>query len=217
MIRATIGIVAFFLAVGYLSKELIIKRDLTKKLWNIKHRGIPITFAILLALAIAVISRRVGLHYIIGAYMAGLFISRLREQPDALLLKRIRLNNLLDDMTNSLEMVLTPLFFVYVGLTFNPNWGEVNLLLLVALIAVAFLGKIIGAGVSAYSIGCKKDGALEIGIAMCSRGSLELAVLHFGLISNVITPELFAVMVVTTLSTTILTPIMFCGVTKSRR
>ncbi len=213
---ATAGIVTFFVIIAYLSKELIIKRDVMRRLWRFEHRGIPLAFAIIFALALAVIARHIGLHYIIGAYMAGLFISRLRERPDAMLLSRIRLNTMLDDVTTSLQAILTPLFFVYVGLTFAPDWGQINLIMLGALIAAAFLGKITGCGVGASAVGYKKKDTLAIGVAMCSRGSLELAVIQFGLLSGVLTPELFAMMTVATLSTTILTPILFKTVVKRR-
>jgi Kef-type K+ transport system membrane component KefB len=167
-------------------------------------------------LALAVIARHIGLHEIIGAYMAGLFIGRLRERPDALLLSRIRLNAILEDATTSLQAILTPMFFVYVGLMFAPDWGLVDFSLLAMLITVAFAGKIIGCGAGAAAMGYKQRDSLTIGTAMCSRGSLELAVLQFGLLSGVVMRELFAVMVVTTLTTTILTPVLFKLISRGR-
>lgn len=213
-IWATVGIIAFFVLVGYLSRKLIIKADLMKKLWRFQHRGVPLTFAVILALALAVIARSIGLHMIIGAYMAGLFIGRLRERPDALLVSRIRLNTLLDEATIALQSILTPMFFVFIGLSFAPNWGQVNFLILFALIVAAFAGKLIGCGAGAAAVGYRKRDLAEIGTAMCGRGSLELAVLQFGLLSGVVGSELFAVMVVATLSTTLLTPVFFKFVSK---
>lgn len=209
LLWATIGIVAFFILVGYLSRKLMIKADIMKKLWRFERRGVPLTFALVLALALAVIARYIGLHEIIGAYMAGLFIGRLRERPDALLLSRIRLNAILDDATVALQAILTPMFFVFVGLTFAPNWSQVNFLVLFALIGAAFAGKLIGCGAGAAAVGYKRWELAEIGTAMCSRGSLELAVLQFGLLSGIVSPELFAVMVVVSLTTTLLTPMFF--------
>lgn len=209
LLWATIGIVAFFVIVGYLSRKLVIKADIMKRLWRFEHRGVPLTFALILALTLAVIARYIGLHEIIGAYMAGLFIGRLRERPDALLLSRIRLNTILDDTTMVLQSILTPMFFVYVGLMFAPNWGQVNFMVLLALVAAAFAGKLIGCGAGAAAVGYKGGELAEIGTAMCARGSLELAVLQFGLLSGIVSAELFAVMVVATLSTTLLTPIIF--------
>jgi len=209
---ATVGIVAFFAIVGYLSSKLIIKADIMKKLWKLERRGVPLAFAICLALALAVIAQRIGLHAIIGAYMAGLFIGRLRERPVVTLQSRIRLNAMLDDISTSLQSILTPMFFVYVGLMFAPNWSQVNFIVLFALIVAAFAGKLIGCGAGAAAVGYKGRELAEIGTAMCSRGSLELAMLQFGFLSlrgYGFTPELFAVMVVTTLVTTVLTPVLF--------
>lgn len=209
LLWATIGIVAFFILVGYLSHKLIIKADIMRRLWKFERRGVPIAFVVCLALALAVIAHHIGLHEVIGAYMAGLFIGRLRERPDALLLSRIRLNTILDDTRVVLQSILTPMFFVFIGLSFAPNWSQVNFLVLFALIGAAFAGKLIGCGAGAAAAGYKRRGLVEIGTAMCSRGSLELAVLQFGLLSGIVSPELFAVMVVTTLATTILTPVFF--------
>ncbi len=212
LIWATVGIVVFFLAVGYLSRLLIIKHDLMKRLWKYEARGAPLAFAVSLALALAVIAQNIGLHAIIGAYMAGLFIGRLRERPIITLQSRIRYNQVFDDISSSLQTILTPVFFAYVGLTLSPNWGQLNLLMLVALAVVAFGGKIIGCGGGAVAIGFNRRDSLSVGAGMCPRGSLELAVLHFGFISlrsYGFTPELFASMVVVVLITVILSPVLF--------
>mgnify|MGYP001069260435 CR=1 FL=1 len=221
-IWSTLGIVAFFIIIGYLSHELVVKRNIMRKLWKFEQRGIPLAFAICLALALAVIAQHIGLHAIIGAYMAGLFIGRLRERPMVTLQSRVRLNTMLNSITNSLQSLLTPMFFVFVGLSFgiNPstgellNWSQVNFLLLLALVLAAFGGKLIGCGAGAAAVGYRGRELTEMGTAMCVRGSLELAVLQFGLLSGVVDSELFAVMVVTTLITTILTPVLFKYVTR---
>jgi len=223
VLLTTAGIVVFFLAITISSHELIIKRNVLRKLWKFEERGVPIAFALCLALAFAVIAHNVGLHPIIGAYMAGLFISRLRERPMVTLQSRIRLNAMLDDITTSFQSILTPMFFVFVGLSFgiNPvtnellNWGQIRLIVLVALIAVAFVGKFVGCGFGATLAGYKKDRA-AIGVAMCSRGALELAILHFGLAAGVVPLDLFATMVVVVLILIITTPILFKYVTRGK-
>ncbi len=210
LLWATVGIILFFALVSYLSRELIVKRNIAKLLWRFQHRGVPIAFAFSLALALAVIAQNIGLHAIIGAYMAGMFIGRLRERPAVTLQSRIRLNAILDDVSTSLQSILTPMFFVYVGLTFAPNWAQVNFVMLPMLILAAFLGKFLGCGGGAAVVGYKRRESVQIGTAMLSRGSIELAVLQFGFLSIPgFTKELFAVMVITTLTTTLLGPILY--------
>lgn len=212
LIWATVGIVAFFLIVAYLSHLLIIKHNLIGRLWKYEARGVPLAFVISLALALAVIAQNIGLHAIIGAYMAGLFVGRLRERQVVTLQSRIRYNKILDDVSSSMQSILTPIFFAYVGLTLTPSWGQLNIVMVVALLAAAFVGKIVGCGGGAAAVGLKGRDSLAVGTAMCARGSLELAMLHFGFISlraYGFTPELFATMVVITLLTTVVAPVLF--------
>jgi Kef-type K+ transport system membrane component KefB len=214
----TVGIVAFFLAVGMLSRFFIIKHNIAKRLWKYEYRGFPLAFSLSLALALAVIAQNIGLHAIIGAYMAGIFIGRLRERPMVTLQSRIMYNKILDDLSTSMQSILTPIFFAYVGLILAPNWGQLNLLLLPTLLAVVFAGKIIGCGGAAGLAGMKRRDSLAIGAAMCARGSLELAILNFGFISlgaHGFTSELFATFVVVTLATTFMAPIFFKLVSKA--
>jgi len=213
ILLTTAGIIVFFLAIAVASHELIIKRNVLRKLWRFEERGVPIAFALCLALAFAVIAHNVGLHAIIGAYMAGLFISRLRERPVVTLQSRIRLNAMLDDITTSFQSILTPMFFVFVGLTLTADWGQIRLIVLATLIAVAFAGKFIGCSLGATLTGYKKE-RVAIGVAMCSRGALELAILRMGYEARigpdrVVPYELFATMVVVVLILIVTTPILF--------
>ena len=215
ILLTTAGIIVFFLAIAIASRGLIIKRNVLRKLWRFEERGIPIAFALCLALAFAVIAHNVGLHPIIGAYMAGLFISRLRERPVVTLQSRIRLNAMLDDITTSFQSILTPMFFVFVGLTLTPDWGQIRLIVLVTLIVVAFAGKFIGCSLGATLVGYKKE-RVAIGVAMCSRGALELAILHFGLAAGVVPYSLFATMVVVVLIIIVTIPILFKYATRGQ-
>jgi Kef-type K+ transport system membrane component KefB len=204
----TAGIIFFFIFVSYFSRELVIKRDLMRMVWKHEERGVPIAFALILALALAVAAHQIGLHMIIGAYMAGLFISRLREQRLPTLQSRIRLNKILSDTSVSLESVLTPIFFAFVGLQLAPDWGNINLVLLAGLLFAAFGGKFLGGGLGASFVGYERESP-AIGVAMCSRGALELALLHFGLQVGVVTPEIFSSIVLLVIATAILTPLLF--------
>ncbi|MEW6593111.1 MAG: cation:proton antiporter [Candidatus Hadarchaeota archaeon] len=212
----TFGILMFFLFVGLVSYELIIKRNVMKILWRLEHRGIPLAFVVVFTLALAVIAQQIGLHAIIGAYMAGLFIGRMRERPKITLQSTIRLNKMISEVSGSLQSLLTPMFFVYIGLQFAPNWGAVNYVVLPVLVLAAFAGKILGCGSAASLVGHEKEAAV-VGVAMIPRGALELAVIQFGLLSIAgFTQELFAMMVITTLATTLVGPILY-RIVKARK
>lgn len=208
LLRVTVLIVVFFIGIAYSSRELMVKRNIIKPLWRLEERGGPIAFALSLALALAVLAHWVGLHMIIGAYMAGLFISRLRERRTPTLVSRIQLNKILDEVSVSLESVLTPIFFAYVGLQLAPEWNHLNPLLIMGLIAAAFGGKFVGGSFGGWVSGYRKE-AHAIGAAMCSRGALELALLHFGLRAEIIPSDVFSSMVLLVILTALLSPVLF--------
>jgi len=208
LVQVTAMIVLFFFTIAWFSRELVIKRNMMRFLWLHEERGGPIAFALCLALALAVIAHQIGLHMIIGAYMAGLFISRLRERRTPTLQSRIQLNKILGEVSISLESVLTPIFFAYVGLQLAPTWGNLNPLLITGLVFAAFGGKFIGGGLGASFAGYKKE-RTAIGAAMCSRGALELALLHFGRQAGIISYSVFSSMVLLVMLTAILSPIFF--------
>lgn len=77
------------------------------------------------------------------------------------------------------------------------------------LYASAILGKLIGCGLGVKVFkGSWKD-AVIVGIGMGGRGSLDLALLKFGLESGMIGEDLFATTVIVSMLTALSTPIFF--------
>lgn len=155
----------------------------------------PAVFLLLLV-ASAAITHAMGMHVIFGAFLAGAIVPRDRGAHAFL---RARLA--------AVQIVLLPLFFAATGIR-----TEIALLhdrgawlVCAAVIAVATLGKLGGSSVAARITGSSWLDALEIGTLMNSRGLMELVVLTVGYDLGIISPELFAVMVVMALVTTIAT------------
>ncbi|AAL81288.1 cation:proton antiporter [Pyrococcus furiosus DSM 3638] len=204
----TIKIVAFILSVLIFSEFVFKKSSLIYNL-VIKDLNVFFTFTIILTFSLAVIAEGIGLNRIIGAYLAGLTISRLRERKDPLIISRIKLNELINELQVVLTEFFIPLFFIYVGLMFDPDTSEINLLLIALLYASAILGKLIGCGLGVKVFkGSWKD-AVIVGIGMGGRGSLDLALLKFGLESGMIGEDLFATTVIVSMLTALSTPIFF--------
>ncbi len=212
----TLGIFLFFMLVTYLSRKLIIEGNMMNKIFQFERGGAPITIILIMTLVFAVSAQYIGLHAIIGAYMAGMFISRMRERPDSLLVSQIQLNKILDNVTTTLQSFLTPMFFVFVGLSLpSPDKIGIGMLpLFLALLAVAFTGKMIGCGLGAALSGYRGRDIETIGVAMCSRGALEIAILLFGVQSGLVPDDLFAVMIFVVIMTTVITPVLYKMVAK---
>ena len=203
----TVKIFAFIVATLLVS-EFIFKR--AKWFYPIvRNLNVFFTFTLILTFSLAIIAEKVGLNQIIGAYLAGLTISRLRERKDPLVVTRIKLNELIEDLQVVLTEFFIPLFFIYVGLMFNPPMGDISLALIGALYLAAVFGKLLGCGLGAKLFRLSwKDSAL-IGIGMGGRGSLELAILTFGLTAGLIDQTLFASVIVVSMLTALTTPLFF--------
>jgi len=139
-----------------------------------------------------------GLAAITGAFLAGVGLSRspLRDKTES----KIR------TITYTL---FVPVFFVSIGLQANARSIDgPSLGFLLALLLVAVVSKVIGSGLGARLGGFSGVQALRVGVGMVSRGEVGLIVASVGVSQELIGPELFSVVVVLVLLTTILTPIL---------
>nr|MBP7820451.1 hypothetical protein [Methanofastidiosum sp.] len=50
---------------------------------------------------------------------------------------------------------------------------------------------------------------LIVGVGMCGRGSLELAIVRYGFVNGVISSEIYSSIVILTLLSIVITPILF--------
>jgi Kef-type K+ transport system membrane component KefB len=134
---------------------------------------------------------------IIGAFWAGLWFGRtpLKE----------RIGNGISTIAYG---IFIPIFFVNIGLSADAHELTIgSLLLLLGMLAVAILGKILGAGCGARLGGLSWCESLQLGIGMVSRGEVGLIVAAVGVSSGLIQSETFVALVGVIILTTILTPI----------
>ncbi|HJV62502.1 MAG TPA: cation:proton antiporter [Albitalea sp.] len=106
--------------------------------------------------------------------------------------------------------LLLPVFFVYSGL--NTKIGLLDSLQLWMVAGVVLLAAVLGKGVACYAAariaGESRRDAMALGTLMNARGLMELIILNIGLQNGIITPALFAIMVVMAIVTTLMaTPI----------
>ncbi|HXZ57553.1 MAG TPA: cation:proton antiporter [Gaiellaceae bacterium] len=139
-------------------------------------------------------AQQIGIAAIFGAFMLGLIMPRRA--------------GLTDDVGRTFEkfvvLVLLPLFFVITGL--KTHVGALNStelwLITLLLIAVAIVGKFLGAMLAARWGGFTWRESSAIGALMNTRGLTELIVLNIALDIGVISNTLFTMLVVMALVTT---------------
>ncbi|MBU0673385.1 MAG: cation:proton antiporter [Proteobacteria bacterium] len=175
--------------------------------------GKAFTFAMIVALVMAFLAEKAGLHLVIGAFLAGQFVRR--EIMDQ------RIYELLNDRFYSISYgFLTPIFFATLGFQLAFTWTGEFIALACALTAVAILGKVLGCGLGAKLTGQDTTEALVVGIGMNGRGAVELVIasvviqlsdqlLASGVIREpLLTPNQFSALVFMAFVTTIMTPII---------
>jgi Kef-type K+ transport system membrane component KefB len=140
---------------------------------------------------------KIGIHQIFGAFLFGGIMPR-----DA---KNELLSKILERLETVSVLLLLPVFFVATGLGANirgltgPGVAELVLILL-----VACAGKFIGASLGARSQGIRGRRAATIGTLMNTRGLTELVILNVGLAFGVLDEELFTMLVVMAVVTTVM-------------
>ncbi|EMG21633.1 transporter, CPA2 family [Leptospira interrogans serovar Copenhageni str. LT2050] len=143
------------------------------------------------------ITEAIGIHALFGAFLAGVVM------PDK---KELR-NNLVEKIEDFSLTVLLPLFFAFTGLrtkfgllSSSGLWPVFFLILFVAV-----LGKLGGSAIASRLSGKSWMDSFSIGILMNTRGLMELIVLNIGYDLGVLSEEIFSMMVLMALTTTVMT------------
>jgi len=142
----------------------------------------------------------IRIYAVFGAFLLGVMMPR---------------GHLRREMRRTIEpaatLVLVPMFFVYSGLNTRVGLLDTPVLwgLAVLVLAVACLGKFLGAWGAARLTGNDNRDALGIAALMNARGLVELILLTIGLRAGVITPTLFTIMAVMAVMTTLLATPLF--------
>ncbi|MFT3747832.1 MAG: cation:proton antiporter [Agriterribacter sp.] len=139
----------------------------------------------------------IGIHALFGAFMAGV-IMPANTGFRSIFIEKV------EDVS---VVLLLPLFFVFtglrtqIGLLNEPYLWKVCLLI----IGVAVAGKFLGSAIAAKFVGQSWRDSLLIGALMNTRGLMELVVLNIGYDLGVLSPEIFAMLVLMALATTFMT------------
>lgn len=193
--------VAFF-AIAALVGLLVLPR--IGRLWE--RRGLNdrlVGFAIVLSVGFgyAALAEVTGLHAILGAFVGGLFLRRdfLGERVTH------RVEGMLKDISLGF---LAPIFFVTAGFQISFDVFRTDLALLIAVVAVATFGKILGTALFYIPSGHGWREGLVVGFGMNGRGAVEIVVAGIGLELGLITQELFTILVFMAIATTATVPVM---------
>jgi Kef-type K+ transport system membrane component KefB/nucleotide-binding universal stress UspA family protein len=157
-----------------------------------------ISVILVLMIALALATSFIGVQTVLGAFMAGIMIG---QSP--ILTKHIE-----EQLRGLIVALFMPVFFGVAGLSvdlkvlFDPHLAELTGLVIV----IASIGKLGGCFVGSFLSGLGPREALAVGFGMNARGSTEIILATIGLSLGVLNQQLFTVIVLMAVVTTLCMP-----------
>ncbi|WP_141003423.1 cation:proton antiporter [Nocardioides humi] len=194
---------AIYLAIPFVALAVFVIRPALTWLTRAYHRAGELTPTVLSVVLVGMLlfaatTEVLGIHYIFGAFLFGAIIPH--EQAAALR------HEILVRLEQISVLLLLPVFFLISGLKVNiQGLGTEHILPMVAILAVAIVGKYVGAYVGARLQKVPHWQASSLGLLMNTRGLTELIILNVGLEKGLLSQELFTMMVIMALVTTVMT------------
>ncbi|CAN5819502.1 hypothetical protein BH11BAC4_BH11BAC4_12160 [soil metagenome] len=189
-------------SIAYVLLMLKVVHPMLEKSGNVytsrKKMQTPIIALLFMILIVsAYITTIIGIHALFGAFIAGVVM------PSGINFRKIVIEKIEDVSI----ILLLPLFFVITGLRTQIGllneghlWATFG-----SIILVAVAGKFGGSALAARIVGQSWKDSLSIGVLMNTRGLMQLIVLNIGYDLGILTPEIFAMMVLMALVTTFMT------------
>lgn len=196
------SIYVILMAIAYVFFMIKIVRPFLKRIGDLQagkstiNKPMVAIFFLTLILS-AYATEVIGIHALFGAFMAG-----------AIMPENAKFRTLFIDKVEDVALVLLlPLFFVFTGLRTQIGLLNDSHLWITAgfIILTAVIGKFAGSALTAKFLGINWKESLTIGALMNTRGLMELIVLNIGYDLGVLSPQIFAMMVIMALFTTFMT------------
>jgi Kef-type K+ transport system membrane component KefB len=189
------GTVAYIAAMLLIVRPLVVRLARHPSAKRLSRTAAGIVFVTLLASALT--TELIGIHAIFGAFLLGALVPHDSDFAR--------------DFARRAEQIVTvlllPAFFALTGMRTRIDLlsGVGPWLLCGVIVLVATVGKFGGTFAAARLTGLSWRDAAALGALMNTRGLMELIVLNIGLDLGVISPTLFAMMVLMALATTMMT------------
>jgi Kef-type K+ transport system membrane component KefB len=165
-----------------------------------KYPEFVFIFAMMVAFLYAMSASFVGLSGIIGAFLAGVALAGVE----------LRQSKGVYEGADYFQIVFASIFFVSLGILADIRALTSDMVLfLAALTVVAIVTKVVGCGLPARLMGMCREDSLIVGFGMAPRGEVAMIVALIGLDSGLIGQSVFVVIVLMSLLTTLITPIVY--------
>jgi Kef-type K+ transport system membrane component KefB len=198
----TLAATAIFIAFAFTLGRVLVERVLR---WSAKLRApqAQISVVLVLVLGAGTITQGIGVHLVLGVFIAAILIGRVkgRDRSGDEALRQVGMG------------FFVPLFFAYTGTKVDLTLlGGGTAVIAAAALGIASLSKVVGGGVGTLIGGLSRWEAAAVGVGLNARGAMELVIATIGLSLGIITPEMYAILVLIALVTSLMAPplLTFC-------
>ncbi len=182
------------------SKGDYIETSLNKLISLLKGKESLFALFFAFVLLFSTFTETLGLHFIVGAFFASMLISSNLIGKENF--------KIVEKSTSNIAMgFLAPIFFAGIGLEFKFD-SITNIGLLITVIFVSYLSKIAGGYIGGTLAGLPKKIAFTLGIGLNARGIMELVIANIAYKAGLISVEIFSILVIMGVLTTITTPLL---------
>lgn len=165
-----------------------------------------ISVLLIIAFGFSFLAEFLGLNFILGPIMAGLFFDPRRVGEATY--KRVK-----ESVKTATDGLLAPLFFASIGARLDLGAFTAIPVFMSALLLVAIIGKLLGASLPARAMGFSTRQSVAIGVGLNGRGAVELIIASIALEAGIFdhadptVSSLFSALVIIAVVTTLLTPL----------
>ncbi len=182
----TLGFTVFMLTIG----RALINRGLPWVNRKLAWPGGLLSLSLALCFLGAAFTEYIGIHAIFGAFIVGVALGDSKHLSE-------RAKEIVHQFINN---IFAPLFFVSIGLKVNFI-ANFDLMLTLAILAIAFTGKIIGSGWGTRLGGFTWRESMAAAFGMNARGAIEIILGLIALESGLINEKVFVSLVIMALVT----------------
>lgn len=195
----SVGKVVGFMLFSFTAGRWLVRRSLAFVQDRVVSAHGLLTLVVVFAFGWGALSQGLGLEAMLGAFVVGILFGQLPRLPQ--------------EVHHSLERIaigiFAPVFFAVAGLKVNLYSLLEPRLLGIALmvILVACFGKVVGGYAGARLLGRRDHWtALSFGVGLNARGAMEIIIATIGLSLGILTQELFSIIVVMAITTSLMAP-----------
>ncbi|MCK4497564.1 MAG: cation:proton antiporter [Candidatus Aenigmarchaeota archaeon] len=179
---------------------------LMKKVKTFRSEEIRFSIVLAVIILVAYLADVVGLSVVLGAFLAGVMLSRSPE---------LETREFSNDMAVVSHGIFIPLFFAWIGLQIMIIPEMIGMFSLL-LILIAIFGKMFGACIAGILSRFNRTECLGLGIGMIPRGEVGLIVLAIGRGLGLIPDLIFSAVFLVIAVTVIITPVLLTFVLKNK-